>query len=391
VLAALATAVLLLASLPAAAAGRYDPKLRFRTLRTAHFTIYYHQGGAATARRLAVVAEAVRTDLAARTGLRPPGHTHVVLVDQSDVANGWSTPVPYNLIELAAIPPAPSSFLGYHDDWLRIVFAHEFAHVLHLDQVGGVMKGLRWTLGRNPASFPNLFVPQWQVEGFATWAESAVTGLGRVHAADVATVVAAVADGRGAPVDRAGGGLVAWPSGNTPYFQGGLFVQHVAARESARALGDIARDTARRLPFLGGPAYRKIVKRPAGELWDEVFQAAPKAPRPATDGIRRLTREGFVVTGPRILRHQGAGAGGPEVYFSAQGPHRFPDIRTVGLAGGPVSHVTGAGCTSINSSTRAPWRSCRTSMHATSTRAVSGGSRAARASPIRTLTPAASG
>ncbi len=182
VLAALAAAIMLLAPPPAAAAGRYDPRLRFRALRTAHFTIYYHQGGSAMARRLAVVAEQVRTDLAARTGLRAPGHTHVVLVDQSDVANGWSTPVPYNLIEVAATAPPPSSFLGHHDDWLRIVFAHEFAHILHLDQVGGVMKGLRWTLGRSPASFPNLFVPQWQVEGFATWAESAVTGLGRAGA-----------------------------------------------------------------------------------------------------------------------------------------------------------------------------------------------------------------
>jgi hypothetical protein len=331
---------MLLAPPPAAAAGRYDPRLRFRALRTAHFTIYYHQDGSAMARRLAAVAEQVRTDLAARTGLRAPGHTHVVLVDQSDVANGWSTPVPYNLIEVAAIAPPPSSFLGHHDDWLRMVFAHEFAHILHLDQVGGVMKGLRWTLGRNPASFPNLFVPQWQVEGFATWAESAVTGLGRAGAADVATVVAALAGERRATIDRAGGGLVAWPSGNTPYFQGGIFDQHIAAGESSQALGDIARDTARRIPFLGGPAYGKVVKRSAGEIWNEVFQAEPQAPSPAKAGIRQLTREGFVVTGPRIVRRPGARADEPEVYFSAQGPHRFPDVRVVRLAGGPASHVT---------------------------------------------------
>jgi Tol biopolymer transport system component len=331
---------MLLAPPPAAGAGRYDPRLHFRTLRTAHFTIYYHQGGSAMARRLAVVAEQVRTDLAARTGLKAPAHTHVVLVDQSDIANGWSTPVPYNLIELAAIAPPPSSFLGHHDDWLRIVFTHEFAHILHLDQVGGVMKGLRWTLGRNPASFPNLFVPQWEVEGFATWAESAVTGFGRVHAADVSTVVAAIASEGRATIDRAGGGLVAWPSGNTSYFQGGLFDQRLASRESSQALGDIARDTARRIPFLGGPAYRKVVHRPAGDVWNEVFQAPPQAPRQAAPDIRRLTREGFVVTGPRIVRRPGSPAVGPQVYFSGQGPHRFPDIRAVALAGGTVSHVT---------------------------------------------------
>ena len=140
-LVALCSAALLLVWTSGFAAGRYDAKLRFRVLRTAHFTIYFHQGEAEMAQRLAAIAERVRGDLAARTGLDAPRHTHVVLVDQSDIANGWSTPVPYNLIEIAAIPPPPSSFLGHHDDWLRIVFTHEYAHVLHLDRVGGVMKG----------------------------------------------------------------------------------------------------------------------------------------------------------------------------------------------------------------------------------------------------------
>ena len=339
-LAALAAAAVLLGSTTAAAAGRYDPRLRFRALRTAHFTIYYHQQGAPAARRLAIVAEQVRAELAVRTGLPPPRHTHVVLVDQSDIANGWSTPVPYNLIEIAAVPPPPSSFLGHHDDWLRIVFTHEFAHILHLDQVGGAMKGLRWALGRSAASFPNLFVPQWQVEGFATWAESAVTGLGRVHAADVTTAVSAVADAGRASIDRAGGGRVAWPSGNTPYFQGGLFNEDVASRDSSQALGDIARNTARRIPFLGGPAYAQVLKRPAGDIWRELFRPAAPASLAREAGARRLTHEGFIVTGPRIVRRGGDPAGASSVYFSAQGPHRFPDIRSIDPAGGPATDVT---------------------------------------------------
>jgi hypothetical protein len=339
-LTALCSAAFILAATQAAAAGRYDARLRFRVLRTTHFTIYYHQGEAGLAQRLAVIAERLRTDLAARTGLDAPSHTHVVLVDQSDVANGWSTPVPYNLIEVAAIPPPPSSFLGHHDDWLRMVLAHEYAHVFHLDRVGGVMKGLRWILGRSPATFPNLFVPQWQVEGFATWAESALTGVGRVHAADVAGVVAASSAGGRASIDRAGGGLVAWPSGNTPYFQGGAFDEAVAERYSSKALGDLSRETARRIPFLGGPAYGKVLGTSAGDLWRAIFPAtaAPAAaPAPA---LRRLTHDGFEVSGPRIVRGRAASGAGPDtVFYSSRSPHRFPDIRMVGLDGGVSAHV----------------------------------------------------
>jgi len=340
VLTALCSAAFICDATLCLAAGRYDAKLRFRVLRTPHFTVYYHQGEAGMAQRLAVIAERVRTELAGRTGLDAPVHTHVVLVDQSDVANGWSTPVPYNLIEVAAIPPPPSSFLGHHDDWLRLVFTHEYAHVLHLDRTGGVMKGVRWVLGRNPATFPNLFVPQWQVEGLATWAESALTGLGRLRAADVAGVVAAASASGRATIDRAGGGLVAWPSGHAPYFQGGVFDETVAAGYSPQALGDLSRETARRLPFLGGGAYQKVLGKSAGELWKDVFAATPEPSADSLSGIRRLTHDGFTVSGPRIARWQAAPTGEREtVLYSSQGPHRFPDIRMVGLAGGVSSHV----------------------------------------------------
>jgi len=340
VLTALCSAAFLCSATLGLAAGRYDAALRFRVLRTPHFTIYYHQGGADMARRLAMIAEHVRGDLAGRTGLEAPAHAHVVLVDQSDIANGWSTPVPYNLIEIAAIPPPPSSFLGHHDDWLRIVFTHEYAHVVHLDRTGGVMKGARWILGRNPATFPNLFVPQWQVEGLATWAESAVTGLGRLHAADVAGVVAAASASGRASIDRAGGGLVAWPSGHTPYFQGGVFDEAIASRYSPLALGDLSRETARRLPFLGGGAFQKVLGTSAGELWKGIFAAPPEPAAATVAEMRRLTYDGFAVSGPRIVRRRAASADEPDVvFYSSQGPHRFPDIRRVDLGGGPSSRV----------------------------------------------------
>ena len=202
------------------------------------------------------------------------------------------------------------------------------------------MKGARWILGRNPATFPNLFVPQWQVEGIATWAESAVTGLGRLHAADVAGVVAASSASGRASIDRASGGLVAWPSGHTPYFQGGVFDEAIAARYSPQALGDLSRETARRLPFLGGGAYQKVLGTPAGELWKGIF-AAPPGPAAATvAGMRRLTHDGFAVSGPRLVRRRAASADEPDVvFYSSQGPHRFPDIRRVDLGGGPSSRV----------------------------------------------------
>src|SRR4051812_8132006 len=103
-----AVALLLLWATSAGAATLIDPALRFRVLTTAHFTIYFHQGEEELARRLAVIAEDVRSRLPAQLGLDPPRHTHVLLVDQSDLANGWATPLPYNTVFVTAAAPAGS-------------------------------------------------------------------------------------------------------------------------------------------------------------------------------------------------------------------------------------------------------------------------------------------
>ena len=133
---------------------------------------------------------------------------------------------------------------------------------------------------------------------------------------------------------------MAWPSGNTPYFQGGVFDDAIADRYSSQALGDLSKETARRIPFLGGPAYRKVLGTPAGDLWAGIF-VAPSAPAAAAGAeVTRLTYDGFAVSGPRIVHRRTPADAEPEaVYFSSQGPHRFPDIRMVDLGGGRSAHV----------------------------------------------------
>src|SRR5690606_28578215 len=77
---------------PAAASTLVDPRLHFRTLETAHFSIHFHQGEDAIARRLAVIAEDVWPRLGAALGVEAPARTHVILADQTELANGWATP-----------------------------------------------------------------------------------------------------------------------------------------------------------------------------------------------------------------------------------------------------------------------------------------------------------
>ncbi len=218
------------------ASGRYDPRLRFQTIATPRFDIHFHQGEEAQARRLAMLAETIAADLDRTLG-PPSGRVQVVLVNQSDISNGWATPLPFNTIEISAAAPGGASLIGNTDDWLRMVFAHEYTHIVHLSRGHGWIGGLRRVLGRMPLLYPNLYVPTWQIEGLAVYEESALTGQGRVPDRNFRAIAdVAAAAGRFEPLDRTNGGLVDWPSGQTPYVYGAFFHEFLAARYGEASL-----------------------------------------------------------------------------------------------------------------------------------------------------------
>src|SRR5437773_11045831 len=128
-------------------------------------------------RRMAATAEDTWSRLERPLGVLPPPITHVVLADQSEFANGYATPVPYNTIVIYTAWPSGAEY--DFDDWLRLAFTHEFTHIVHLDRSEGWARIARGVFGRTAYAFPNIFLPTWQVEGVATYEESAITGTGR--------------------------------------------------------------------------------------------------------------------------------------------------------------------------------------------------------------------
>jgi Tol biopolymer transport system component len=308
------------------AATRYDPRLRFKTISTPRFDVHYHDD-LALARRLAVVAESVAKDLDGTLG-PASGRVQVILVNQSDLANGWASPLPYNTIEIVMASPTGSSLIGYTDDWLRLVFVHEYTHIVHLSRGRGWIGGLRKVFGRMPLLYPNRFLPIWQIEGVATYEESLLTGQGRVPAGDFRSILdTAASASRLEPLDRASGGLVSWPSGHAPYVYGAYFHKYLAERYGVESLRALTDSTAGRLPYVGSPAFKRIFKRSLGDLWRDFESEAARATNVGGGSapvVTRLTHEGFDVVGPRF---------GPDgrLYYSVVNPHGFPALLALSL------------------------------------------------------------
>lgn len=329
--------LVLLSSVRLHAAGLVDPRLHFKQARTPHFVIYFHQGEERLAARLASLVEPARLDVGRALGVEPPMLTHVILVDQSEQANGWATPLPRNTILLHAAAPSGADFIGRTADWLRLVFVHEYTHIAHLDRSAGWARVARGLLGRNGIAFPNMWLPQWQIEGLATFEESAIAREGRQYAGDFRNIERlAAASGRPLTLDRSSGGLVRWPDGHAAYAAGLGFHEYLVNRFGQAALGTLASATSSRLPFLGTRAYRSVFGEPLGTLWREYNQqlrpATTGAPLDATATPRRLTERGQWVAGPRFLPPL-CSTCPQEIAYAARRPDEFPSLRRVGLAG----------------------------------------------------------
>lgn len=317
----------------AIAANRYDPRFRFRSLHTPRFTIHYHQGEEALARRLAAIAEDVADRVGGELGT-PNGRVHVILVDQHDVSNGWANPVPYNVIEISAAAPSGGSTIGNTDDWLRLVLSHEYTHIVHLDKARGWIGGLRWVFGHSPLLYPNLFLPLSQVEGIATYNESVLTGQGRIPAGDFRDVLERAASARRfEPIDRTNGGLVDWPGGAAHYVYGAYFDKYLADRFGAESIARLADETSRRLPYFAAPAFKKVFKRSLGDLWED-FEADARA------------RAGDEPAASTRLTHHGFGVGSPifgsfgRLFYSIANPHGFPSLMELPAGGTVPREVT---------------------------------------------------
>src|SRR5690606_13232545 len=189
---------------------------------------------------------------------------------------------------------------------------------------------------RSALAFPNLTLPAWQIEGLATWTESAATGAGRLHAGNFTAIVnEAARAGRLEPLDRVGGGLTDWPDGYAHYAYGLGFHDYLARRFGPGTFAELSTATARALPWLGTRKFRGVYGSSLSTLWRD-YQASLEDAAGTTDDTlptaraRRLTHDGHIASGPRYLP-PGCETCGREMAYSSRTPHERPALYRLAL------------------------------------------------------------
>ncbi len=231
-----ALAVLVAAARPAAAG---DPLRHWKTLETAHFVVNYYEPLGEVGRRVAVVAERAHAVLVPVFGHEPNEKTQIILLDNTDGANGFARVLPRNQITLFATAPNGTSVLGDYDDWLYLLVAHEYTHILHLDSISGLPRIVNRLLGKTWS--PNQIQPRWVIEGIATYEESKQSSSGRTRSAlfhqELRTAVLTDAE---LDLDAITSGPRTWPRGTAAYLYGSHFLQYVFDRFGHDALRDLS-------------------------------------------------------------------------------------------------------------------------------------------------------
>jgi hypothetical protein len=250
-----------------------DPDRDYKTVETEHFIVhYYDRPGAsleAAAHRVAVVAEAAHRTLSPALDHEPDRKTIIVLVDDTDSANGFASVLPRNAIQLYATAPGSNTELDDHEDWLYGLTSHEYSHILHLDTMAGLPVIYNSIFGKTWS--PNQVMPRWIIEGIAVYEESKRSAGGRNRGTRFDQFIrAGVLAGEDLRIDEVSGSPRRYPRGNAAYIYGSHFLRYIFDRygdDALRAMSHLSGSFP--VPFALNRQIAHAVGKPFTELFDD--------------------------------------------------------------------------------------------------------------------------
>lgn len=291
---------------PAALGQVSDLRARYRTIETENFAIHYHEPLSVAARRVAIILERAHEELTAILGHRPKRRVHVVMTDGSESANGSATAIPVNTMRLFMTAPEDLSEIGDFDDWLNLLVVHEHAHILHLDNIGGLPALINKLIGKLWA--PNHILPRFVIEGLATFLESERTSGGRLRSTHFAMIMRMAAlDDRLLRIDQLSNQTDFHPHGSIYYLYGSRFWDFIIARHGRDVLAQFARFYGKKaIPF----GFNRALKRVTGETFVGLYEEFLEGEREKARAVEARVLEEGRVEGAQ-LTHHGEGAAYP--------------------------------------------------------------------------------
>lgn len=309
------------------------------TVETEHFQIHFRPSSQQYACRTAVIAEEVHEKLVLELGYSPQERTHIILYDDTDLANGYANTFLFNAIGINLVYPAASESIDVGtEEWLRYVLLHEYTHVLQMDMATERLLLLRSIFGKMPLiAHPNSAMPLWLLEGYAIYQETKHTTGGRASGSVYDMYMrAALLEGRIPSLGDASGAytLDEWPQGTIPYLFGSGFTTYLAERFGDDIIANVSWESASN-PFTDiGRIVAKVTGVDLECLWEDWLLElrqyyVEQAGQISAQGLtlaQKLTNHGYRVGHPKYSPD------GKDIAYVVQG-QLMPALRLFAVDG----------------------------------------------------------
>ncbi|MEO0233891.1 MAG: DPP IV N-terminal domain-containing protein [candidate division WOR-3 bacterium] len=182
-----------------------------------HFNYIYKKELSEDIEKIIKISEGVYDTLKKLMKTEPPNKINLLITDQSDLPNGFSTPILNPTVNIYLANPDPS-FISKHENWIEYVLIHELTHTFHLTKTKP--KILSKTLN-SCLYLPAVAQPMYFLEGYTVYNESTIKS-GRLKDTNFEAILRTLyLENKKAPLDRAVSYYDSeYPYGTLPYLYG---------------------------------------------------------------------------------------------------------------------------------------------------------------------------
>ncbi len=269
-----------------------SPQAIWQTLETPHFFINHTKENQQQAQRLAIIAESVYPGVTDFLSWQPVEKTNINLFDYTNDPHGWADVTPYSIAGIFITPPESGELLT-SDDWLRLVFTHEFIHIVHLEKFLGTPAGMQQLFGRHRWLFPNRFQPAWLTEGLATYGETLFSpqGGGRSESPLFEAMMRQEINHGLMPLSQINASSNTWPL-NSAYLYGSYFYLFMETVYGEQIANEWINDYSNNLiPYRIVSSPTKSTGKSLAELWQDYENWLQQRFQPQ---IERIQQQGIV-------------------------------------------------------------------------------------------------
>jgi hypothetical protein len=279
-----------------------DPNIQWETLSTPHFEVIYDARHYQTARKYALRLE-LNHKLLSTYYTESPEKTVVILNDNTDLANGYATRVPYPHIMLFPVLPTSHESISEYSDWPQELTLHEYAHIVNFEPAHGIMKAIRYAFGN--IITPTMLLPRWWHEGVAVEMETRFTTHGRLRSQYQDAALRALAKDqqleRYSIAEINESELDTWPRGARPYLFGSLLMSEIQHQKNSKVAEDLLQHYSSRIPYLiNGPAEEETSKN-FEEWFTQAIQVISDKTQAQLNTLRQSPTTVFSPLSPKFL------------------------------------------------------------------------------------------